>query len=249
MFVTAPDRRLSRERDPVALAALAALAERTRPIAASRTRLLPVAPPLAGLLPDGALRRGTTLTVGGPGGDGSLSIALALASAASGSGSWCALVGHAGLGAVAAAGLGVDLGRLAVLPRPGVAWAEATAAVLEGVDLVILCPPFPPRPAIARRLVARARERRAILIVVPGRAGWPEPPDLHLRVDDVEWEGVDAGEGHLRRRRMTVTATGRRSATRPALHRLWLPAPDGTVAGVDDHADPTILPRTAPPGA
>jgi hypothetical protein len=244
MFAIKPDQRLSRDRDPAALAALAALAERTRPVAASRTRLLPVAPALAGLLPDGALRRGTTLTVGGPGDDGALSVALALVAAASATGSWCALVGHPGLGAVAAGDLGIDLGRLALLPRPGPAWAEATATVLEGVDLVVLCPPFPPRRAMARRLVARARERRAVLVVIPGRAGWPEPPDLQLRIDDVAWEGIDAGEGHLRRRRMTVTAAGRRSAARPTRRRLWLPDPVGAVSAADDPDGPGRLDRT-----
>ena len=239
MFVSAPDRGLARDHDPAALAALAALAERTRPVASSRTRLLPVAPPLAGLLPDGALRRGTTLTVGGAGDDGALSLALALVAEASASGSWCALVGQPGLGAVAAHDLGIDLGRLALLPRPGAAWAEATAAVLEGVDLVVLCPPFAPRRAMARRLVARARDRRAVLVVVPGSAGWPEPPDLHLRIDAAAWEGADAGDGHLCRRWMTVTAVGRRSATRPVHRRLWLPGADGTVAPVEATPGPT----------
>ncbi len=227
---------LDRGLDPAALAALALVGERARPVTAGRTRLLPLAPPLAGLLPEGVLRRGTTLVVDGPGSAGTFSVALALVSAASAAGSWCALVGHPALGAVAAHDLGIDLGRLAVVPRPGAAWGEVTAALLEGVELVVLCPPFPPRPAMARRLVARARRRGAVLVVTPGRAGWPEPPDLRLRVDEVVWEGAGAGEGYLRRRRMTMTAIGRRSATRPAHRHLWLPAPDGTVGIAADPA-------------
>lgn len=233
--MTPPPRgRLDRGLDTTALAALALIGERARPVAAGRTRLLPVAAPLAGLLPDGVLRRGTTLVVHGPADGGALSVALALVSAASGAGSWCALVGHPALGAVAAHDLGIDLGRLAVVPRPGAAWAGVTAALLEGVDLVLLCPPLPPRPAVARRLVARARGRGAVLVVAPGRTDWPEPPDLQLRIDEAAWEGVGAGEGYLRRRRMTVTAAGRRSAGRPASRHLWLPAPDGTVGGAGD---------------
>ncbi len=127
---------------------MALLAERVRPVSSSRSRLLPVVASLAGLLPDGGLRRGSTLVVTGvPGGDpesaGSISLALALLAAASAAGSWCALVGVTGLGAVAAHDLGVDLDRSAVVPRPGPAWAEVTATLLEGVDLVLLCPPFP----------------------------------------------------------------------------------------------------------
>ena len=141
----------SAARAPPGPGSLALLAERTRPVSSSRTRLLPVAPPLGTLLPDGSLRRGTTVVVDGPGrtgtdraADGSISVALALLAAASGAGSWCALVGLDGLGVVAAHELGIDLARLAVVPRPGAAWAEATATLIDGVDLVVLCPPFPP---------------------------------------------------------------------------------------------------------
>ncbi len=230
-----PGRKLDRQRD---LAALALLAERTRPVSSSQTRILPVAPPLGGLFPDGSLRRGTTIVVSGPGGgtdvdraaDGSVSVALALLTAASGAGSWCALVGLDGLGAVAACEAGIDLARLAVIPRPDAAWAEATAALIDGMDLVVLCPPFPPRQTMARKLVARARERRSILVVVPGRAGWPDPPDLHLSVGETRWDGAGTGEGFLSRRSMTVTATGRRSAARPRHRRLWLPSPTGALA-------------------
>lgn len=218
---------------------LALLAERTRPVSSSQSRLLPVLPPLAGLFPDGGLRRGSSVVVTGPVGDhwaegngGDVSLALALLAAASGTGSWCALVGLAGLGAVAAHDLGVDLARLALIPHPGAAWADVTATVVDGVDLVVLFPPFPPRPAMARRLVARARERRAVLVVVPGRSGWPDGPDLRLDVNDLSWDGVGAGEGYLERRRMTVTATGRRSAARPRCLPLWLPSATGGVVGV-----------------
>lgn len=106
---------------------LALLAERVRPVSSSRSHLLPVVPSLAGLLPDGGLRRGTTLVVtgvsgGDPDGAGSISLALALLAAASGEGSWCTLVGITGLGAVCAHDLGIDLDRGQWSPdrgRPG----------------------------------------------------------------------------------------------------------------------------------
>jgi hypothetical protein len=230
-----PGRKLDRQRD---LAALSLLAERTRPVSSSQARTLPVAPPLGDLFPDGCLRRGTTIVVSGPGrgtdadraADGSVSVALALLTAASGAGSWCALIGLDGLGAVAADEAGIDLARLAVIPRPDAAWAEATAALIDGMDLVVLCPPFPPRQAMARRLVARTRERRSVLVVVPGRAGWPDPPDLHLTVGEACWDGAGTGEGFLSRRSMMLTATGRRSAARPRHQQLWLPSATGAVA-------------------
>jgi hypothetical protein len=253
MFVASPDRQgvdtppsgpsthkgSDRERD---LASLALLAERTRPVSSSQTRLIPVLAPLAGLLPDGALRRGSTILVTGSSTTaGTVSMALALLAAASGAGSWCALVGVDDLGAVAAHDMGIDLGRLAVVPRPGAAWAEATALLLGGVDLVVLRPPFRPRPAMARKLVARTRERRSVLVIVPGRSGWPDPPDIRLSIDDLRWEGAGTGDGYLSGRSMTLTATGRRSSVRPRRHHLWLPSATGAVTGTGETTD-TVVP-------
>jgi hypothetical protein len=256
MFVSSADpsvgTALTREKSKESLAILA---ERTRPTSSSQTRLLPVAAPLDGLFPDRSLRRGSTVVVtgggtvgrtdgargGGPVGGG-VTLALALLARASQAGSWCAAVGIPGVGAVAAGDLGIDLVRFALVPRPGPAWAEATAAMIDGADLVVLCPPFPPRPAMARRLIARAKERRAILIVLPGRAGWPECPDMRLTIDAVHWDGIGSGEGYLRRRRMTVTATGRRSATRPVVQQLWLPSPTGSIESIGAAVPPAATP-------
>jgi hypothetical protein len=83
------------------------LADRIRPTTPVAGRLLPVPPPLAPLFPDGALRRGTTTTVAGLPGHGATTLALALLAAASQAGSWCAAVGLADPGVVAAAELGI----------------------------------------------------------------------------------------------------------------------------------------------
>ena len=61
------------------------LADRGRPVALARDQLLAVLPPLAGLFPEGGLRRGSTVVVdpGPRSGDGATSLALALMVAAS----------------------------------------------------------------------------------------------------------------------------------------------------------------------
>lgn len=230
-----PARRWNRE--PLAL-----LAERTRPISSSQTRLLPVLSPLIDLFPDGGLRRGSTVVITGLDGTagGGLSLALALVAAASKAGSWCSLVGVTGLGAVAAHDFGVDLARLAVVPRPGAAWPDVVGTLVDGVDLVVLRPPFAPRPTMAARVAARVRERRSVLVVLAGQAGWPEPPDIHLRIDGMQWDGAGAGEGFLQRRRVSVSSTGRRAAARPRHRWLWMPSPRGAVLGMAAEASPTV---------
>jgi len=228
---------------PAARQALARIAGTGDRVVLARQRLLEVPAPLAPLLPDGGLRRGSTLTLAAGAGQGGTSLALALAGPASRAGSWVAAVGAPALGLVAAAQLGVALERLALVPDPGTQWPIVTAALVDSVDVVLVAPTGRVRFGDARRLVAKARERGAVLVVLtlPGRGRWPEPADLDLIVEQARWEGLEGGAGHLRTRTVEVVATGRRSAARPRRVRVLLPGPDGLVAAASPET-PAVSP-------
>ena len=213
----------------VAVNSVSVLAERVRPVALARERVLPVAEPLAGLLPDRGLVRGSTVEVGGA---AARSLALAVAVEAVQQGSWVASVGLASLGLAAAERLGLPLERLVVVPDlEQIQWPTVVATLVEGFDVILAGSPAALRPADARRLVARLRERGATLILVgwPARR-WAERPDLTLQTTEVHWEGIGQGWGHLAARRVAITVSGRRGADRPKSAEFWLPGPDGRLA-------------------
>jgi hypothetical protein len=162
---------------------------------------------------------------------GATTLAFSLLAAATRGGSWCAAVGVADVGVVALAEMGVDLDHLALVPRPGARWGEAAALLLEGMDAVLVCPPGPVRPALARRLAARARERRVALVVLTRRGRWPEGAERRLTVEAARWDGAGRGDGHLRGRRAEIVVGGRRAASRPVRTELWLPAASGAPVG------------------
>ncbi|WP_091505197.1 MULTISPECIES: hypothetical protein [Amycolatopsis] len=176
-------------------------------------RLLPVRPDLRDLLPGGGLRRGGTVAV-----HGSTSLLLALLAEATATGSWAAAVGMPNLGLVAAEELGVEVGRLALVPRPGVEIASVAAALLDGVDLVAVAPGGV-APSVARRLSARARHRGAVLLSL---GPWPGA-ELELTCVTAQWTGLDSGAGHLRSRRLEVRVSGRGAAARARHAELTLP--------------------------
>ncbi|HEY1282321.1 MAG TPA: hypothetical protein VGF22_21755 [Acidimicrobiales bacterium] len=216
--------------------ALAAAAQRARPVALAREHVLPVLDALAPVLPDAGLRRGTVVAVGGA---AATSLALAVAAAPSVAGSWVGAVGMPSLGLLAAAELGVALERLLLVaaPPPG-EWTTVVATLIDGVDVVLVRLPRSVRTGEARRLQARARQRGAVLIAV-GPAH-PLEPDVTLAVEDEEWTGLDAGTGHLQGRRVGVVAVGRRAAARHRRLALWLPDADGRVRA--DEASVVPLP-------
>ncbi|MGF7239093.1 MAG: hypothetical protein ACQSGP_29680 [Frankia sp.] len=194
--------------------------------------LLPVIPGLASLFPEGGLRRGSTVTV-----TDSASLLLALLSGASRSGAWCAVVGVASLGVVAASEAGIALDRLALVATPGTAWQSVTAALLDAFEMVAVRPPAPASSADARRLAARARERGSLLVPL---GPW-EGADLRLSVTRQNWSGLGDGHGYLRGHQAQIHAEGRGSFARPRQVRMWL-------AG-EEPADGSSGPAAGPPTA
>ena len=188
-------------------------------------RVLPTRAELTTVLPWPGLRRGSTVAV-----HGSVSLLFALLSEATSNGSWGAAVGLPGMNLVAAAEAGVELERLAVVPRPGADPAGVIAALLDGVDLVAVGGTGQVSDADARKLSARARNRGSVLLPF-GR--WPGA-EVQLRCTGATWSGLGQGHGHLRERSVTVHARGRGAASRPRTCGLLLPSRDGSVAAVVD---------------
>jgi hypothetical protein len=193
-------------------------------------RILPVHPHLAALLPDGGLRTGTTVVV-----RGSTSLLLTLLAEASRDGAWTVLAGYPAAGMAAAADAGCDLARTLVVPLPsgsGVDAPAVLAALIDGMDVVVIGPEVTLLDHDRRRLTARARERGSVLVaagppidgagsagvgsagVGSAGAGWPGA-HVVLEATAGAWAGIDHGAGWLRRRTLRVRRTGRGSAARP----------------------------------
>lgn len=231
----------------VGIVDIAALGERVRPPALAGHQVLPVQEAMAGLFPWGGLQRGTTVAVVGC---APTSLALALISATSAQGSWTAAVEMPSLGLAAAAELGVVLDRTVLVgPVPPALWANVIATVVEAFDVVLVGPPARaggPRPAEARRLQARVRERGSVLVQVGWPSScWPDRPDLTVSAGPLDpaepWEGIGPGHGHLRARRVSVRVQGRRGADRPRVGEVWLPGPDGRMAELSPDQAPLAV--------
>lgn len=125
--------------------------------------VLPVPPLLAGVLPAG-LPRGTVAVL-----SGARSLALSMVASVTAAGGHAAIVGQPDTGLLAAAEMGADLSRLAVIPDPGNDPVEVATVLMDGMDLVVLglggrCVP----PARTRVVLARARHRGCALLISGG---------------------------------------------------------------------------------
>jgi hypothetical protein len=97
------------------------------------------------------------------------------------------------------------------------------AALIDGVDVVVIAAPATVSASIASRLAARARQRGSVLVPY-GR--W-DGADVTLQVMRGVWEGLGQGRGRLRRRQVAIMARGRGAAARPKQITIWMPAASG----------------------
>src|SRR4051812_18781322 len=149
------------------------------------------------------VQRGSVVTVGGAVGAGVTRTAFELAASMTAAGEWVAFVDHSSLGLTAAVELGVELERwVGVRDVPDGRWPVGIGALLDGMAMVVA--PVPSRLALgdARRLLARTRERRAVLVALESlpleRVGsWPAEAALRVHVQRTDWSGLDAGGGLL----------------------------------------------------
>ena len=147
----------------------------------------------------------------------SASLAMALMAGPSADGAWCAVMGSAEFGLEAAAAAGVDLRRTILVPDPGEAWLEVTAALIDVLGVVVVAAPSEISGKDVSRISARLRQRGGVLIAY---GDWPRC-DARVSLRDAEWVGLGRGHGHLQARQVTVEV---RRGTAPArTGRLWLP--------------------------
>lgn len=183
-----------------------------RPASELETGLVQVSDDLARALPRGGLPKGQTVSVTG---NGSTWFCLRLISRLTEQGGWAAFVGDTKLSAPAMLEAGVALDRVAVVRDPGEHFTTVVDALVAALDVVIVSGARL-RPAQARGLAARVKERGSVLVTRD--IEWPVSSDLELRLKS-SWSGLGSGFGRLDRRDLSITASGRRVPT-PVESRL-----------------------------
>ena len=153
------------------------------------------------------LPRGTVAVL-----SGARSLLLGMVAAVTAAGGNVAIVGQPDIGLLAAAEMGADLSRLAVIPDPGTDPVEVAAVLMDGMDLVVLALGGRSVPMTrARAVVARAHHKGCTLLVTDG--DWQGAAiRLQARVCGYETTPSAAGMpgfGRISKVRLDVCAGGR----------------------------------------
>ncbi|RDI43564.1 hypothetical protein [Nocardia mexicana] len=164
--------------------------------------LLPVPPPLAEILPEGGLRRGTVMSYAGVAGP-----LAGIVAAVTASGGNVALSGVPQLNPHAVVEMSGDLNRMYFVPDPGDDHAEVLGVLVDGFDLVVagargLALP----PSRARAIAARARAS-GCSVILTGGIRW-QGSGLRIVTRVVGYEGIERGCGRVTRLRFNIQAHG-----------------------------------------
>lgn len=135
----------------------------------------------------------------------------------SGAGAWCSVIGLPTFSIEAAESFGIALDKLVLVPNPGDQWLSVTAAMVDVVSVILTRAPKQVAPSDVSRLMARVRRKGTALVTM---GAWPQS-DASLSVTGSNWQGLGSGTGHLRSRRMRITASASNGRSRTA--DLWLP--------------------------
>ncbi|QDP96788.1 hypothetical protein FOE78_13515 [Microlunatus elymi] len=179
---------------------------------------LPTVPALAELL---RLRTGASYAVDRP------VLAMLAMAGPSGAGAWSAVIGMPDFGLEAAAELGVELERTVLVPEPGEAWLEVTAALADVLGVIVVRAPQQVTQHQASRLASRLRQHEAVLISV---GDWPRA-EARLSIRGSQWTGIGRGHGRLTGHRVRVVAELSTGQVRQA--DLMLPGDDHQVRVVE----------------
>ena len=107
--------------------------------------------------------------------------------------------------------MGIEPDQLVVVRNSDIVrWGRIVATLLDGVGGVYAEVPAGVTHAALRQLAAKARTKRTPLVLRPLKGDIPSGvAHLHLAVRSVEWDGTDAGHGHLTVRRTLLDASGK----------------------------------------
>lgn len=154
---------------------------------------------LASILPDESMPRGAAVVVAG-----SRHFLVQLVGTTL-VGGWLAVVGWPELNALALSEAGVDLEHAVMVPDTRGRSAEVIAALLDGVDQVVVGPHVALTASERRQLLARARRKDSTLVT---RRAW-ENAALRMHVDRAVWSGPRHGDHWLRQVRYDVVRQAR----------------------------------------
>lgn len=114
------------------------------------------------------------------------------------------------LSPLAAWEVGIRPDRLVVIRAELTTWAHVMGTLMDGIGAVYAEVPKGIRGDVLRRAVAIARKRHVGVVLRPLAGTLPSGlAHLTVNAEEIEWEGAGQGHGHIRKRALRVTASGK----------------------------------------